>query len=803
MSWDHKTIERKHIATNNGGGITAGLSSVFFTDLGNAYPPYLYGNLLSQGMEYVNQAAAALQPFDIETSSDFSKMNAYVNFIQELATNESTMEVQLLRMIQAKINNGKITVNEKLKELLDSFLASFKTDQPIDYNNFLTLFNNLFKEQSNLLKVREEIIENNAKLIKTHLDELKKDDAKKDLVDEIERIFFEEDYNNFQQAAKAHLIDTIMQKGSDKIEVEWNNPIGSQIATKINSALYNLPKQNGFIDMISNLLIATKGDEELAADVIKNAAIETVLNSSSQELEQTSGEAYSFKIINHFSTREIKGIVDSYVKSINTTDIVSNLFTGRAIKTLQERALKTSHGLARFFEELDSTDKQELLDESPELKEAYQVLQAEKIKLQQPNPKTTIGKVNALKAKVSKILKQMVEQEAKQLFDAETLNKLQENLSPKERRDIINSMKAQSKEFFKSKMISNALHGALNVKVSSGAIGELLGARGASQVADFTKIFGGSDFKSDIHIIFYWGDLNLKNKKAQKSIYQLSKNSYEDFLSRAEAKNKEKNLKLKTTDVESMIDAYNETIQNIEKSLETLRKQRKISQAELEKIYNFLNNSIFGNITVKDYNFYADDLGVHGGSLGAGSRAQNVIKNINTLYVKAGGLESMDEGLMYFVAINSNSEALASDLKTTLEDYLVAGAVMVMFDEGFTAANHFFQQATTKLQLRGVHLFNVNGKTVPASYIYTQIANNLRVAIGQIESTMTMPNIAKVTISGAPGTNAIPNPQTMPSPQQRWDSVAATAASTSIKLSFLGHLLEIFNKIPQAFNNVG
>ena len=107
-----------------------------------------------------------------------------------------------------------------------------------------------------------------------------------------------------------------------------------------------------------------------------------------------------------------------------------------------------------------------------------------------------------------------------------------------------------------------------------------------------------------------------------------------------------------------------------------------------------------------------------------------------------------------------------------------------------------------------LHLYSVQGKLVPASYVLSSIYQNLLTAYQTIISQSdTLPEVIAassenaVTINNGISSANIPNWRDMPAPQNRWNKVAADAsANITIKFTFLGGMLDMFEAIPNAFN---
>jgi len=74
-----------------------------------------------------------------------------------------------------------------------------------------------------------------------------------------------------------------------------------------------------------------------------------------------------------------------------------------------------------------------------------------------------------------------------------------------------------------------------------------------------------------------------------------------------------------------------------------------------------------------------------------------------------GGISSIDKDLLLFALINCGPDGLAKGLKEDLATYLLGGAAMIMFDDGFTAANNFLNSIKQEFgfSIPSLHLYRL------------------------------------------------------------------------------------------------
>jgi len=162
-----------------------------------------------------------------------------------------------------------------------------------------------------------------------------------------------------------------------------------------------------------------------------------------------------------------------------------------------------------------------------------------------------------------------------------------------------------------------------------------------------------------------------------------------------------------------------------------------MTSEEQEKAWEELSNTFISSISVKEYTLYNNDLGYHGGSLGSGGAPAGVVKNITRMY-ELGGITPIEADELLFSILNCAPSAIGSGLKEHLENYLLGGAALMMFDEGFTASKTYLKQMQEQIGINALptnlNLYFLNGVYVPASYIIYNIYANLSAFYGQLNT---------------------------------------------------------------------
>ena len=209
------------------------------------------------------------------------------------------------------------------------------------------------------------------------------------------------------------------------------------------------------------------------------------------------------------------------------------------------------------------------------------------------------------------------------------------------------------------------------------------------------------------------------------------------------------------------------------------------------------------SISVKEYTLYQDALGFHGGTLGPNS--EKAIDNILKMYAQ-GGISIIDRDVLIFSLLNcSDYAAGGSALRTSLENYLLGGAALMMFDEGYgSIATNFLEKipdTIKKLLPANLNLYQLNGAYIPASYLLETIYQNLKqfynLEVEKYTSNFIQHN--KVIITTGP--QQYYKGEEDVSWLTKFEEVSQQVVDvTQIKFSFMAGMLDIFSNLAIAFD---
>ena len=792
-------------------GLAVGEHHIFFTSLSSSQPRYFYGPLYSLGEAYASSIISKLHNgitgnTNITTDSD-QKMQSYIEMIGNLSANSQNNELKYVHELVNRLRDKEIAnTNGTLIKTIREFLTEIKSGKGFDYLKFHEIINTTMKQESEAYDKRAQVIANNMKLVQKNYERLKRENPEvaKQLTEN-----FMKDMKEFNRTASKELIKIIDDESSDE-HIEYMRSLSYVAAKKINSVLYKLPNNANYLGWIKSLFMQRFGKEDIA-NVIKSETIDRVIDNLDNDI---SPDQIADSIIKDYSGAGRKQKMLNKIKELETKNLTKDVFYQKPLKAIEEISLSTGKDIANLLYDLRN-DQQLLSGILSNNKNQVEIL----AKLNSLNSNFDKKQIAATKGRITKLFNEGLKEQVKGLLTQDQIEILFDKNAEKEKRaQIINELKKNHGELFHLKKIKDQLNGLLHVKITGALAGELITGKNAEAIVSSIFSSGSKGYKADLTatITVSWSDLviDIKDSNIIKTVEDITKNFYKNYLEKYGSINLEKGLSKNEVNVTSSLQAYEDTIKQSLELLKQLDDGTKKGKKKYDQAMQLLQNVLFTSISVKDYNFYNDELGVHGGSLG--SSLGNVIDNITKMY-ELGGITPIEKDTIIQAAIRCNESIIGgSEIKGTLQDYLWGGAAMLMFDEGYTAASNFLSTAASNLGLApaSLQLFNIQGKFYPASLIYSVIYKNLQVAYGQIESQKTSALIGGVVHISSPVSNAmIPtdygtrgNPGPASQPQARWDAVAASAAAATPDIKpefvFMAGLLDVFNNIPRALNNV-
>lgn len=744
---------------------------VFFKTLTEHDWLYNYIDDASTRLYHVSSAIGTGTAYNARTEEYTDRIGKYLNFIKSMKENLESNELAFLEQ-QASL------LNDSLGSEIKSALEGFRTGK-VEYPKIISLINRLFQDQQKYTEYMKSEIDRMEKVADTYND--LRDTA---WLDE----FYETQYKRY-----AGIIAGMVQRKTrtkDEVTGKWIDNYGQSISEKLskkaNIIIHNLANDDEFISQIQTAFQETNA--QMTSDDVRKKIIDLVADRLLNEELDTDPETI-IQNIQQSAQNNMKDMITS-IKDAEFSRIVE-----ADVPQLEEIALSANKDLGEFLSGLDKQSINNIKKVYPDTQDIINKYDKIKNKNTESANKTKQEMIKivraAIRSRASKILDRKVTSQAKVTkLELAQLKKVSGFITPTQiKQDLAASLKG--------------------VQFSHDMMGEILASK---EVKDKIKnvivnnLPGVSiSFKADIRFSTgYVGSdaININDKnftKIQSIINTVLKDNYSSFLVEY------KNAAGGQTDVKAAKKVYKEWLSEMKSQLDLLIDSDKDLAEQFSdktKIYEEFYKTFSNSISVKDYALYNNELGFHGGSLGSRTAPEKVIDNITEMYT-LGGISNADAEELLFAVINCGEAMIGSNIKPSLEQYLLGGAALIMFDDSFAASDVFLEQLTDQFKgQRIVNLYRINQHYIPASFILQEIYENLVKVYQDINTNIRLSNIQahnRVTI-----TNNVTYESAEVSgdtPQERAASVSAYALShISIQFSFMGGLMDIMKK---ELSNVG
>lgn len=232
-----------------------------------------------------------------------------------------------------------------------------------------------------------------------------------------------------------------------------------------------------------------------------------------------------------------------------------------------------------------------------------------------------------------------------------------------------------------------------------------------------------------------------------------------------------------------------ETMNQIQQEYASLSQELEIEQATLEKIVSLVkfhdNIKSYDTINSKTKSF-------SGGSIG--KNISENLTNFTNLLNRAGyGTTSYDQTWLTTAIINTGKGLIGESLVGDLEKYFSTLMGLLLFDDAYYTVSQgidFFEDNLSAPK-DGIHLYNLNGQYVPASFILSETYKSLTDEIYKQNS-----HGVTVTIKARPAQN-----KTFTSPYDWLTERDAALAESKITIDFMANFLTFLDNLSQAFNS--
>ena len=234
---------------------------------------------------------------------------------------------------------------------------------------------------------------------------------------------------------------------------------------------------------------------------------------------------------------------------------------------------------------------------------------------------------------------------------------------------------------------------------------------------------------------------------------------------------------------------------------ELLRKAREQQEQELEaarpKIENteeaaqYLLSHVNIHSTIKGYKSAGRNRFIHNQGFEGAAFGPNLIEQLNIIntMTDAGGISLIDVENLQFAMVNAGELMIGHTLKPQLEDYFSIFVGFLMFND----AQLMFEDVAKWIEtgvvssVNDIHLYELNGVTIPTSYLLQNTYEALAKINTDVKSTATR------------GTKATLNTYDKGPITGNWEETLAIAnAKTKVVMHFLAGFLDILDQITSA-----
>lgn len=360
-----------------------------------------------------------------------------------------------------------------------------------------------------------------------------------------------------------------------------------------------------------------------------------------------------------------------------------------------------------------------------------------------------------------------------------------------------------------SPALDGTLNGMCTLSINKSSLAEIIGAH-QNEFVDIisNKLPGTSvNLKNDIYYVF-----KINNQFAEIIAQNRSKKILEDITAKINSiidksfgSFMEKYHKLSSgeTNVAAAELTYVQSMKEMIADMNKLFDDLELSTETRAEAWKKLSDTFISSISVKEYTLYSNKYGYHGGSLGKGGAPEGVINNVNKMY-ELGGISAIDKEALMFGILNCAPSAIGSQLKEHLENYLLGGAALIMFDEGFTASDKYLADLAQEVGLNtlpsNLNLYLLNGTYYPASYVLYSIYSNLSAFYGQLDVDIASIQKRNRVVIMNNATLGLARTATGSTLAERFSSVAIQAESKiKIQFLFMAGMLDILENLGNAF----
>lgn len=591
--------------------------------------------------------------------------------------------------------------------------------------------------------------------------------------------------------------------------------IARRVSDYINQQISNLIQNPKFIEEVSSLY-----NKKTGSNITGPQLVGLIVNNIQRDLANWNiGSTINTDVVNYFSNlTESKQMIElNQALQYGVQNIITN--TQSILEKILDNSITQHNNIGKLLQESpqDYANLMNILKNSQlqnsDLLNKIELVYNDLAKSAQNNAPTKA--IAVLRGKLTLFVNQALQ-------DALGL-KVDKTLTKAERQKIIKKILTQYQSIITSDTTAILQKYLSNAKVTAPSVGELLAKPGVVRqiIGILSSYLPGKEITAKADIVFEYTpqpitafflkltDLGI-NLDDISPITDFEKNFLKEY----------KKLTRGATDVQKAQEAwYNAQKKNIQQQKDILSKVK--NDSDKNKLIDFFQNIIHGQISVKTYEFYNNNLGFHMGSLGGSGKVVDAVPNIVKM-LELGGITGLDAELIIQILLNCFPDSIIGTKPwDDIKNLLIGGAAMMLFDDGFANAKSFLEKAQEDLLVdknsfgNTLHLLVLNGIYIPQSVVLTRIVRQLKLVYNDIvqQQTEVLTDPKNSLDSNQQDQLVLNNPitymdlmsvYTTPGYQnkaEKWNRMSSIAQeSVTISFLFMSGMLDIMEKLAAAFN---
>lgn len=728
---------------------------------------------------------------DVQKSEQLNYLKNYLTFLNNLIKKEQENEYFFINQLITKLKENNDIANSKLgQELINK---AEKGLYNMNLTEIINLLNLLLQDEENYLAALKNQL-NNLDIYEQNLkkQEQEQNKTREQLEQELTDTFFNNTkaYDELFNKLRANIVDE-----NNEVIKKWQDSTLSGLKKRIDD---NLRTIRTTPQLKIKIIEAINSSSGLTMTEIINMLKQIAINAAIKKIDL-------YDYLDNNKVQELPSFQELLSK-VHIETVFSN--NNKAYATIEEQALKSGFNVAEKLLEIEGEKQQEQIVEKYAGQKGIDVLK----KLREATKKQT---QSAYKGQLTLLLRQGI-QEQQQAFINHHKRSLQQ-ASDEVKLEAF--LKDAAK---KQKITYNSIERALDLKVTIPDLAEISTITGNAVSKTLKGGYVGGKrilLKNDFMITWSWYDNMLSDLLHSSDISQKAKEALEKFIKRLQELQKNFLTQYSkkghnTTKIEQAYRDYYSQMYALSKEYKKVYGLLYKNAEAQQKIARFLETFVLESVTVKEYESYNPTIGYKAGNLGAGGRVIDAVPNILKMY-ELGGISTINVNEIIEALLNCGTNMLApADLVENFKNYLLGGAAMMLFDDGFANGEKFLEQMKQLFfNMTGpkqAHLLLLNQKYYPFSFILQQILNNLLQVYDDITNIITYNPERLITKNYLQITNNMSLPSDTEwekikpgNSAERWNWVSEKAQDTvTITFMFMGGILDILEKLKNAFTDI-